>query len=194
MYIPQANISLPSSIRNKAGSDLQLMEGKSLKPSYYPYTSEDSKFNWHNANIAWSKALVDVKPFSTLQRRWYYSKATIGSPMIENSIKITFNEALAIAERNRVLAEKKRAEELARKKEREARQRRQRSSRGGGGGGGSGADYSGGYYGYSYDGGGYSNDSGGYGGDSCGGGGDGGGGGGGGDGGGGGGDGGGGGC
>ncbi|GAN04990.1 hypothetical protein MAM1_0079d04458 [Mucor ambiguus] len=154
------------------GSKLKLMEGRSLELPYYPYTFEDSKFNWYDANVAWSKAFVDVKDFQSIKSRWYFSKATIGSPMIFDAIDITFNEALAIAERNRVLAEEKRAAVLARK-QREAKQRYQRSSNGGGGGGGDGGYHYGSYSGYnydsggySYDGGGYCGDSGGYGGDS----------------------------
>lgn len=158
------------------------MEGKSLTLPYYPYTPEDPTFNWLKASLAWSKAFADARDFQSLRNRWYHSTATIGSPMIENYIDITFNEEVAIKKRSLAAA-------LVQSKAREAKQQQYLkykksggSGSGGGGGGGSGRSGSGrsgngggssyysgydGVYGYSswVDSGGYSGDSGGCGGD-----------------------------
>ncbi|EPB92708.1 hypothetical protein HMPREF1544_00437 [Mucor circinelloides 1006PhL] len=159
-----------------SGKKLKLMEGKSLTLPYYPYTTEDPTFNWYNASIAWSKAFADAKDFQSLRNRWYQSTAIIGSPMIENSINITFNEEVAIKERSLAAAlaqskvrEAKRQEYLKYKKSGGGGNGGGRSGGGRGGSGGSSTYYSGydGGYGYSSwgDSGGYSGDSGGCGGD-----------------------------
>lgn len=137
-------------MNSKGGEVPKLKKGKTLKLSYYPFTAEDSKFNWRDANKAWSKAFKDVKNYTKIKERLFENKNTIGSMLV--NFEITFNAEIASKKREMEARYAKLEEERRR-----IRILQNRCNGGGGsngrngsGGGSSGRSVSGGGYGGEY--------------------------------------------